>query len=162
MSSLHCWAFAWLNDCANGDEADFTYVQTQKTQSHYCVIFVRFGYKKSLGSSFFGAWADFHWNCERSFHSFCSTNCLKITFCAINPHSTGMRVTKNSTESSNLLSSAYMYYVDHVDWMQTMCVENKPSNKQTMAATIARFSCRQNTQTEANSGRNYQCYTLLT
>ena len=31
------------------------------------MIFVRFGYKKSLGSSFFGAWADFHWNCERSF-----------------------------------------------------------------------------------------------
>ena len=30
MSSLHCWAFAWLNDCANGDKADFTYVQTQK------------------------------------------------------------------------------------------------------------------------------------
>ena len=27
--------FAWLNDCANGDEADFTFVQTQKTQSHY-------------------------------------------------------------------------------------------------------------------------------
>ena len=37
MSSLHCWAFAWLNDCANGDEADFTYVQTQKTQSHYYI-----------------------------------------------------------------------------------------------------------------------------
>ena len=33
MSLLHCCAFAWLNDCANGDEADFTYVQTQKTQS---------------------------------------------------------------------------------------------------------------------------------
>ena len=33
---------------------------------HY-VIFVRFGYKKSLGSSFFGVWADFHWNYERSF-----------------------------------------------------------------------------------------------
>ena len=31
------------------------------------MIFVRFGYKKSLGSSFFSAWADFHWNCERSF-----------------------------------------------------------------------------------------------
>ena len=35
MLSLCCWAFAWLNDCANGDEADFTYVQTQKTQSLY-------------------------------------------------------------------------------------------------------------------------------
>ena len=33
MSSLHCWAFAWLNDCANGDEADFTYVQTH-THTH--------------------------------------------------------------------------------------------------------------------------------
>ena len=33
---------------------------------HYA-IFVRYGYKKSLGSSFFGAWADFHWNYERSF-----------------------------------------------------------------------------------------------
>ena len=32
------------------------------------MIFVRFGYKNSLGSSFFGAWADFHWNCERSFN----------------------------------------------------------------------------------------------
>ena len=31
------------------------------------MIFVGFGYKKSLGSSFFGAWADFHWNYERSF-----------------------------------------------------------------------------------------------
>ena len=31
------------------------------------VIFVGFGYKKSSGSSFFGAWADFHWNYERSF-----------------------------------------------------------------------------------------------
>ena len=30
MSSLRCWAFVWLNDCANGDEADFTFVQTQK------------------------------------------------------------------------------------------------------------------------------------
>ena len=38
MSSLHCWAFAWLNDRVNGDEADFTYVQTQKTQSHYYTI----------------------------------------------------------------------------------------------------------------------------
>ena len=35
MSSLRCWAFVWLNDCANGDEADFTFVQTQKTQSLY-------------------------------------------------------------------------------------------------------------------------------
>ena len=31
-----------------------------------------------------------------------------------------------------------------------------------MAAAIARFLCRQNTQTEANFRRNYQCYTLLT
>ena len=37
MSSLHCRAFAWLNDCANGDEAELTFVQTQKTQSLYCV-----------------------------------------------------------------------------------------------------------------------------
>ena len=29
------WAFPWLNDCANGDEADFTFVQTQQTQSLY-------------------------------------------------------------------------------------------------------------------------------
>ena len=36
-------------------------------QRRHYVIFVGFGYKKSLGSSFFGAWADFHWNCERSF-----------------------------------------------------------------------------------------------
>ena len=28
--ALRCWAFAWLNDCANGDEADITFVQTQK------------------------------------------------------------------------------------------------------------------------------------
>ena len=35
MSSLRCWAFVWLNDWANGDEADFTFVQTQKTQSLY-------------------------------------------------------------------------------------------------------------------------------
>ena len=35
MSSLRCWASAWLNDCANGDEADFTFFQTQKAQSHY-------------------------------------------------------------------------------------------------------------------------------
>ena len=31
------------------------------------MVFVRFGYKQSLESSFFGAWADFHWNYERSF-----------------------------------------------------------------------------------------------
>ena len=31
--SLRCWPFAWLNDCANGNEADFMFVQTQKTQS---------------------------------------------------------------------------------------------------------------------------------
>ena len=30
--------FAWLNDCANGDEVDFTFVQTQKTQSLYYVF----------------------------------------------------------------------------------------------------------------------------
>ena len=28
--SLHCWVFAWLNDCANGDEADVSFLQTQK------------------------------------------------------------------------------------------------------------------------------------
>ena len=28
--SLRCWASAWLNDCANGDEADLTFIQTQK------------------------------------------------------------------------------------------------------------------------------------
>ena len=28
--SLCCWGFAWLNDCANGDEADLMFVQTQK------------------------------------------------------------------------------------------------------------------------------------
>ena len=38
-------------------------------QRRHYVIFVGFGYKKSLGSSFFGAWADFHWNCERSLSS---------------------------------------------------------------------------------------------
>ena len=42
----------------------------------------------------------FHYS--QQFHSFYSTICLKITFCATNPHSTGMYVTKNSTESSNL------------------------------------------------------------
>ena len=36
-------------------------------QRRHYVIFVGFGYKKSLGNSFFGAWADFHWSCERSF-----------------------------------------------------------------------------------------------
>ena len=41
MSSLRCWAFAWINDCANGDVADFTYVQTQKTQSLYCLNIAR-------------------------------------------------------------------------------------------------------------------------
>ena len=33
--SLRCWAFAWLNDCTNGDEANFTFVQAQKTQNLY-------------------------------------------------------------------------------------------------------------------------------
>ena len=41
-------------------------IKNEVQRRHY-VIFVGFGYKKSLGSSFFGAWADFHWNCERSF-----------------------------------------------------------------------------------------------
>ena len=36
--SLRCWAFAWLNDCANGDEADVTFVQTRKTQSRYYFV----------------------------------------------------------------------------------------------------------------------------
>ena len=39
--SLCCWAFAWLNDCINGDEADVTFVQTRKTQSlylHQCTL----------------------------------------------------------------------------------------------------------------------------
>ena len=30
VASLLSLSFAWLNDCANGDEADFTCVQTQK------------------------------------------------------------------------------------------------------------------------------------
>ena len=33
------------------------------------MIFITYGYKKSCGSSFFGAWADFHWKCERSFEA---------------------------------------------------------------------------------------------
>ena len=37
---LRCWAFAWQNDCANGDEADFMFVQTQKMQSLYCVLII--------------------------------------------------------------------------------------------------------------------------
>ena len=32
---LRCKYFARLNNCANGDEADVSFVQTQKTQSHY-------------------------------------------------------------------------------------------------------------------------------
>ena len=36
VASLQSLCMANLNDCANGDEADFTYVQTQKTQSLYC------------------------------------------------------------------------------------------------------------------------------
>ena len=31
--SLHCWAFAWLNDCANGNEADFAFIQTKKKKN---------------------------------------------------------------------------------------------------------------------------------
>ena len=31
--SLRCWAFAWLNDWVNGDEADFTFIQTNKTKN---------------------------------------------------------------------------------------------------------------------------------
>ena len=30
---LRCKVFAILNNCANGDEADVSFVQTQKTQS---------------------------------------------------------------------------------------------------------------------------------
>ena len=38
--SLRCWAFAWLNDCANGDEADVnTFVQTRKSQNLYLLNF---------------------------------------------------------------------------------------------------------------------------
>ena len=33
--SLCCWAFTWLNDCANDDEAEVTFVQTRKMQSLY-------------------------------------------------------------------------------------------------------------------------------
>ena len=32
---LRCKVFARLNNCANGDEADVSFVQTQKTQSLY-------------------------------------------------------------------------------------------------------------------------------
>ena len=42
------------------------------------MIFVRISYKKSLGSSFVGAWADFHWNYERSFRNF---SLYSLTFC---------------------------------------------------------------------------------
>ena len=58
MSSLHCWAFAWLNDCANGDEADFTYVQTKKnakslmTHKEIC-FFVLFCFVLCFVLSFF-------------------------------------------------------------------------------------------------------------
>ena len=50
---LRCWAFAWLNDCTNGDEADVAFVQTQKTQSLYCISvkslsYKIFWYKKNL------------------------------------------------------------------------------------------------------------------
>ena len=37
--SLRCRAFAWLNDCANSDEADVMFVQTRKTQSLYYFYF---------------------------------------------------------------------------------------------------------------------------
>ena len=40
--SFRCWAFAWLNDCANGDEANVTFVQTQKTQSLYYLTYTTF------------------------------------------------------------------------------------------------------------------------
>ena len=33
VASLLCWGFVWLNDCAYGDEADFSFIQTQKAQS---------------------------------------------------------------------------------------------------------------------------------
>ena len=48
------------------------------------MIFVRFGYKKSLGSSFFGAWADLHWNCERSFYG-CDMSGILFHFCQLPP-----------------------------------------------------------------------------
>ena len=35
---LRCKVFARLNNCANGDEADVSFVQTQKTQSHYYLV----------------------------------------------------------------------------------------------------------------------------
>ena len=38
--SLRCWASAGLNDCANGDEADLTFVQTQKMQCLYYYHFI--------------------------------------------------------------------------------------------------------------------------
>ena len=51
------WSFAWLNDCANGDEADFTYVQTQKTQSLLChsintTAFIPRNFKEGIRSVF--------------------------------------------------------------------------------------------------------------
>ena len=49
--SLRCWAFAWLNDCANGDEADFTFVQTQQTQSLYFFNLTFFQFKSESTTS---------------------------------------------------------------------------------------------------------------
>ena len=36
--SLRFWAFAWLGDCANEDEAGVAFVQTTKMQSLYCLL----------------------------------------------------------------------------------------------------------------------------
>ena len=40
--SLCCWAFAWPNNCANGDETDITFIWTQKLQSLYYVCEANF------------------------------------------------------------------------------------------------------------------------
>ena len=49
--SLRYWAFAWLNDCANGDEADFTFVQThtkkRKVSNITCITCTSFILNKS-------------------------------------------------------------------------------------------------------------------
>ena len=67
MSSLRCWAFAWLNDCANGDEADFTYVQTQKTQSLYYLGLGRLKLKAAHPVNYFhGFWGKNIKNCPPS------------------------------------------------------------------------------------------------
>ena len=65
-------------------------------QRRHYVIFVGFGYKKSLGSSFFGAWADFHWNCERSFWN--TANIHIVQYCKT-----------NTTINISLLYYAYTY-----------------------------------------------------